>query len=66
MLDAPQRLFRHHPHPVLRSICNLYEQLGARGSTVLFSSGDGGVSGNQQNEACDGKPFRPVFPGTCP
>ncbi|KAI0740355.1 family S53 protease-like protein [Earliella scabrosa] len=47
-------------------LCEQYEQLAARGASVIFSSGDGGVSGGQPNDACDGGPFRPTFPSTCP
>lgn len=37
-------------------------QLGARGTSVLFSSGDGGVGGNHPT-SCDDEPFLPPFPG---
>ena len=50
-------------------ICNAYAQLGARGTTVIFSSGDGGVSGHKPEDStfCDGgRPFAPTFPSTCP
>ncbi|EPS96632.1 hypothetical protein FOMPIDRAFT_1025327 [Fomitopsis schrenkii] len=46
------------------SICNAYAQLGARGVSVLFASGDGGVSGNQASNNCT--QFVPVFPASCP
>ncbi|KZT65386.1 subtilisin-like protein [Daedalea quercina L-15889] len=46
------------------SICNAYAQLGARGVSVLFASGDGGVSGNQDSSNCT--EFVPVFPASCP
>lgn len=46
------------------SICNAYAQLGARGVSVLFASGDGGVSGNQASNDCT--QFVPVFPASCP
>ncbi|KAA1475846.1 family S53 protease [Dentipellis sp. KUC8613] len=49
------------------TICNAYAQLGARGVTVLFASGDGGVSGGQQDSSCTASdPFRAVFPASCP
>ncbi|KAF7985173.1 hypothetical protein HWV62_7762 [Athelia sp. TMB] len=48
-----------------KSICNLYMQLGARGVSVLFSSGDGGIGGGHPTE-CKNKPFLPTFPGVCP
>lgn len=47
------------------TMCNLYMQLGARGVSVMFASGDGGVSGLQLR-ACKGKPFMPTFPSTWP
>lgn len=45
------------------AICNKYMQLGARGTTVIFGSGDAGIAGAIQPEECDGKPFIPTFPG---
>jgi tripeptidyl-peptidase I len=36
--------------------------LGARGISVLFSSGDGGV----RNGQCDNNTFVPIFPASCP
>ncbi|KAF7370374.1 Tripeptidyl-peptidase sed3 [Mycena sanguinolenta] len=46
-------------------LCNAYMGLGARGTSVLFSSGDGGVAGNAGNgEQCD--TFQPTFPSSCP
>ncbi|TFY50573.1 hypothetical protein EVG20_g11444, partial [Dentipellis fragilis] len=47
-----------------RSLCNMYAQLGARGTTVIFSSGDGGVDGGVGGEQCP--EFVPTFPSTCP
>ena len=47
-------------------LCTAYGQLGARGTSILFSSGDGGVSGSQSSNACNGKAFRPTFPSGCP
>ncbi|KAI4525603.1 subtilisin-like protein [Schizophyllum commune Loenen D] len=44
-------------------ICDAYMTLGARGVSLLFSSGDGGVSGSQ-SQSCT--TFIPTFPGTCP
>ncbi|KAI0064302.1 family S53 protease [Artomyces pyxidatus] len=44
-------------------LCNAYAQLGARGTSVLFASGDGGVSGSQSQD-CD--TFVPTFPSGCP
>lgn len=55
------------PEKYARSVCNLYAQLGSRGVSILFSSGDSGVGA-----ACltnDGKNtthFPPQFPAACP
>ena len=38
-------------------------QLGARGTSILFSSGDGGVSGSQSSDCTT---FVPTFPSGCP
>ncbi|KAH9858512.1 family S53 protease-like protein [Lenzites betulinus] len=51
-------------HRSRRNLCNAYAQLGARGTTVLFGAGDGGVSGIQTNKGCTS--FVPTFPSTCP
>ncbi|KAE9405293.1 family S53 protease [Gymnopus androsaceus JB14] len=45
------------------NLCNAYLKLTARGTSILFSSGDGGVSGSQ-NQSCT--TFVPTFPSTCP
>ncbi|KAL0578129.1 hypothetical protein V5O48_003872 [Marasmius crinis-equi] len=44
-------------------LCNAYMALGARGVSILFASGDGGVSGGQPNTCTT---FIPAFPGGCP
>ncbi|THH04062.1 hypothetical protein EW145_g5800 [Phellinidium pouzarii] len=44
-------------------LCNAYMQLGARGTSILFASGDGGVSGSQSG-SCSA--FLPTFPSGCP
>ncbi|CAK7246018.1 MAG: hypothetical protein STHCBS139747_007639 [Sporothrix thermara] len=47
-------------------ICNMFMQLGARGVSVLFSSGDSGP-GRTCSRASDNKPFfQPTFPAGCP
>lgn len=46
------------------SLCNAYAQLGARGVSILFSSGDGGVGGGGQGLECT--TFEPAFPSGCP
>ncbi|CCM03030.1 uncharacterized protein FIBRA_05147 [Fibroporia radiculosa] len=48
---------------VANNLCNAYAQLGARGVSVLFSSGDGGVSGAVSENCTD---FVPSFPSGCP
>ncbi|KAI0919311.1 hypothetical protein AcV5_002265 [Taiwanofungus camphoratus] len=45
------------------NLCNAYAQLGARGVSILFSSGDGGVSGTAFGECTA---FVPSFPSGCP
>ncbi|KAF8958727.1 family S53 protease-like protein [Flammula alnicola] len=44
-------------------LCNAYAQLGARGTSILFASGDGGVSGSQSGRCTT---FLPTFPSGCP
>ncbi|RPD78397.1 subtilisin-like protein [Lentinus tigrinus ALCF2SS1-7] len=51
------------PVGLANNLCNAYAQLGARGTTVLFGSGDGGVSGIQNTDCTT---FQPTFPSTCP
>lgn len=45
------------------NLCNAYAQLGARGVSILFASGDGGVSGSQSGSCST---FVPTFPSGCP
>jgi tripeptidyl-peptidase-1 len=47
-----------------RNLCNAYAQLGARGVSILFSSGDGGVAGSHSKQTCT--TFVPTFPSGCP
>ncbi|OJT02652.1 Tripeptidyl-peptidase sed3 [Trametes pubescens] len=51
------------PASIATNLCNAYMQLGARGTSILFSSGDGGVSGSQ-SQSCT--TFIPTFPSGCP
>ncbi|KAJ7491892.1 subtilisin-like protein [Mycena latifolia] len=44
-------------------LCNAYMALGARGTSVLFASGDGGVEGGQA-QSC--RTFQAAFPAGCP
>ncbi|KAL9610871.1 MAG: hypothetical protein Q9167_004445 [Letrouitia subvulpina] len=47
--------------------CSLFAQLGARGVSVLFASGDSGPgSACQTNDGKNATRFMPVFPATCP
>jgi tripeptidyl-peptidase I len=49
------------------SVCNAFAQLGARGSSVLFSSGDSGVGGPKctSNDGTNRTEFLPNFPASC-
>ncbi|KAI0654546.1 subtilisin-like protein [Cubamyces menziesii] len=58
--------FAEQAPELAETLCNAYAQLGARGTSVLFASGDGGVSGSQADDSCDGSAFLPTFPATCP
>ncbi|KAK0444858.1 peptidase S8/S53 domain-containing protein [Armillaria borealis] len=55
-------------HPKRSNVCNLFAQLGARGSTVFFSSGDFGVGGGDclTNDGTNQVLFQPAFPASCP
>lgn len=47
--------------------CNMYAQLGARGVSVIFASGDSGVGGScVSNDGTGRTRFMPTFPATCP
>ncbi|KAH9847188.1 family S53 protease [Lenzites betulinus] len=46
------------------NLCNAYAQLGARGVSILFASGDGGVGGSSDGARCT--TFLPTFPSGCP
>jgi len=50
------------------SVCNLFAQLGARGSSILFSSGDDGVGSGScvTNNGSNTVVFQPNFPASCP
>ncbi|OJJ50641.1 hypothetical protein ASPZODRAFT_55920 [Penicilliopsis zonata CBS 506.65] len=55
------------PESYARSVCNLYAQLGSRGVSVLFSSGDSGVgSACETNDGTNRTHFPPQFPASCP
>jgi tripeptidyl-peptidase I len=48
-----------------RRLCNMMAQVGARGITLLFSSGNNGPNGDQPTGTHD-KVFEPEFPASCP
>ena len=55
------------PETYTTSACNLISQLGARGVSVIFSSGDTGVgSACQTNDGKNTTRFLPIFPAACP
>ncbi|KAF4619781.1 hypothetical protein D9613_004978 [Agrocybe pediades] len=63
------------PEAYARRVCASFAQLGARGVSLLFSSGDNGVGDGNSNPATqkcitnDGKnttQFIPAFPASCP
>ncbi|KAI0004848.1 tripeptidyl-peptidase [Xylariaceae sp. FL0662B] len=54
------------PEEYALKVCNLFMQLGARGVSVLFSSGDSGPGGSCVRESDNAPYFNPTFPGACP
>ncbi|KAE8143783.1 peptidase S8/S53 domain-containing protein [Aspergillus pseudotamarii] len=55
------------PEKYARTVCNLIAQLGSRGVSVLFSSGDSGVGeGCLTNDGTNRTHFPPQFPAACP
>ncbi|KAI1912263.1 vesicle formation at the endoplasmic reticulum [Ophidiomyces ophidiicola] len=55
------------PQKYTDATCNLFARLGARGVSVIFSSGDTGVgSACQTNDGKNTTRFLPVFPAACP
>jgi tripeptidyl-peptidase-1 len=56
------------PQSYATAVCNGFAQLGARGVTLLFSSGDNGVGPKADCFTNDGKntsSFLPAFPAGC-
>ncbi|KAG8739824.1 hypothetical protein FRC10_005085 [Ceratobasidium sp. 414] len=55
------------PLDYARSVCNAFVQLGARGVSLLFSSGDSGVGSGEclTSSVPPKKRFVPTFPATC-
>jgi len=55
------------PESYANTVCNMFGQLGARGVSVIFSSGDTGVgSACQTNDGKNTTRFLPTFPAACP
>ncbi|KAI1305721.1 peptidase S8/S53 domain-containing protein [Xylaria venustula] len=55
------------PKSYALSVCNLIAQLGSRGVSVIFSSGDSGVgSACLSNDGKNTTKFQPQYPATCP
>lgn len=55
------------PAQYAKTVCNMFGQLGARGVSILFSSGDTGVgSACQTNDGKNTTRFLPIFPAACP
>lgn len=57
------------PYSYATKVCSLFAQLGARGVTLLHSSGDSGVGGNGtcvSNDGTNTTEFIPQFPASCP
>ncbi|RHZ51930.1 S53 family peptidase [Aspergillus thermomutatus] len=55
------------PESYANATCSLFAQLGARGVSVIFSSGDSGVGTTCiTNDGTRRTRFLPVFPATCP
>lgn len=56
------------PKEYAETVCKRLAILGARGTTVLFSSGDYGVGGGdcKTNDGTDTTLFQPSFPASCP
>ncbi|OCH96339.1 subtilisin-like protein [Obba rivulosa] len=50
------------------SVCNMFAQLGARGVSIMFSSGDDGVGAGDclTNDGTNTQRFQPNFPASCP
>ncbi|KAK3308540.1 peptidase S8/S53 domain-containing protein [Chaetomium strumarium] len=55
------------PRAYAEKVCQMFGQLGARGVSVIFSSGDTGVgSACQTNDGKNTTRFLPIFPAACP
>lgn len=55
------------PRSYANAVCNLIAQLGSRGVTVIFSSGDSGTgSACLSNDGKNTTKFQPQYPASCP
>ncbi|KAF9892943.1 polynucleotide 3'-phosphatase [Aspergillus nanangensis] len=55
------------PESYTNATCSLFAQLGARGVSVIFSSGDSGPGDPcRTNDGRDSPRFQPAFPASCP
>lgn len=55
------------PKSYALSVCNLYAQLGSRGVSVIFASGDLGPGAIfESNDGKKTPKFQPIYPATCP
>ncbi|KAF1941236.1 tripeptidyl-peptidase 1 precursor [Clathrospora elynae] len=57
------------PRAYAERVCKQFAQVGARGTTLFFSSGDRGLGGTDTCYTNDGKKtykFLPAFPASCP
>ncbi|RMZ36123.1 tripeptidyl-peptidase sed3 [Aspergillus flavus] len=55
------------PEIYARTTCNMFAQLGARGVSVIFSSGDSGVGDSCiTNDGTNRTRFQPLYPASCP
>ncbi|KAF1842301.1 tripeptidyl-peptidase 1 precursor [Cucurbitaria berberidis CBS 394.84] len=57
------------PRSYAERVCKQFAQVGARGTTLFFSSGDSGLGGTDKCYTNDGKntyQFNPDFPASCP
>lgn len=55
------------PPEYMRETCDLFAQLGVRGVSVIFSSGDTGPGSScQKNDGKNTTAFNPIYPASCP
>ena len=55
------------PEAYTTRACNMFAQLGSRGVSVIFSSGDTGVGSScQTNDGTNKTTFNPIWPASCP